>query len=152
MDPMIRSIDTKTYLVIDNKLKQMDKITVCTENLRDEIKELCRKELRAHDISSDCIETSGDLDEASSDCIETSGDLDEAIERCYYLDRTLVSKRTLNILDHHGVKVTQLREMKLRPGSSKKNSSDMLIQLKKNELHTKISSGIAKPTRLPHLR
>ena len=83
MDPMIRSIDTKTYLVVDKELMQMDKTTVDTDNQRDKIKEICRKELRAHDISSDCI--------------ETSDDLDEAIERCYYLDRTLVSKRTLTI-------------------------------------------------------
>ena len=54
------------------------------EETLNQIKEICRKALRAHDV-----------DEA---CIDTKEALDEAIDRCFYLARGLVSTKLLKLL------------------------------------------------------
>ena len=122
LDPKIRSTNQTFHLVVGKESKRLsiNLNAVKKEEILNQIKAICGKALRAHDV-----------DEA---CVNTKEALVEAINRCFYLARDLVSKKLLKLLVHHGVSVTQLQEMKLKPKMSKKQEKDMTIQLKKHIL------------------
>ena len=63
--------------------------------------------------------------------METEEDLSETLKNTFYLDRNLVSSKTLKLMDNNLVKVTQLHEIKLKPRVSKKQEIDMLDMKKK---------------------
>ena len=69
-------------------------------------------------------------------CMQTNEALDEAVRMCFYLDRDLVSSKLLRLLDHHGVRMAKLLEIKLRPKTSRKQQKDMTLQLKRGILET----------------
>ena len=73
------------------------------------------------------------MDEA---CTETNEALDEAVGRCFYLDRELVSTKLLRLMDHQGVTLAMLQEMKLKPKTSRTQQNDMTLQLKRRILET----------------
>ena len=70
-----------------------------------------------------------DVDEA---CTESNQELVESTQNCFYLDRSLVTSSTLQILDHHKISLTKLQAMKLRPSVNRKKASDMTLELKRN--------------------
>ena len=91
--------------------------------ITEEIKTICRKELRKYDLHN------------SSD---TEEELNETIESCFYLHRSQVSQAMLKMMDKHKVTVTQLHEMKLKPRLSSNQQTDMTIELKRQITNTSV--------------
>ena len=76
IDPIIRSIEKNTYLVVGEKRLRRYGIVLHSGNLPNEINEICLKEHRAHYVAFEIIVTGDDLYVTA--------------ERCVYLDRKLV--------------------------------------------------------------
>ena len=121
MDPKIRSTNKIFHIVVAKKVIRMSQVNKNNEEKnsdekRKEIREICRSQLKAHDVGEVCTDT-----------VEA---IDDAIDCCFYLDRDLVSSNLLKLLDKHKVVLTKLQAMQLKSKVFKNQVSDMSALLK----------------------
>ena len=122
LDPKLRSISKIFHLIVGRKVVRLSQLKNSgkIENSivkRKEIREICRAQLKAHDVEEVCT--------------QTEGAIDEAVDCCFYLDRDLVSSNLLKLLDNHKVVLAKLQAMQLKPKVFKNQVSDMSVVLKR---------------------
>ena len=120
LDPKLRSIDQKFYLVVGKKQIRLGQGNIVPNSQKDAVKQrimddICRAAIKSHDVDEDC-----------NDMLDA---VNESVKNSFYLDRHLVSNTLLKQLDFYGVTLVMLCEMNIRPKTSKGQENDMTLQL-----------------------